>query len=332
MSTYTPDPDSEPGGRRPGAPRMPRADSTAAGFIRAMFSAAWWRELAGHLAGLFHRRRSEDWPGPYRTRGLPDLLDLDEPQDTFTLETPAKGEAYNFLVGIRCSWTVQGTAFPEQKKRRTQEVQRLITQQRPVIRERIEDTIRPIARDYPPYRAAEAERAIRHGLRECVAEGDLEVKVRARVDVCEPVRQDLRQVWQQRLVEDSKGDLKKASVELIGELQESWRELLLRGLRGIGEVQVAKAGWIAPYALALAQDPEQSAGAYLQDMIKHRVSHAEDLLTDLSDLVVDQRVDAIEFAFASDSALRAVLSYLGVPVPPRNSANGDGNPPGDTDA
>ena len=285
---------------------MPRADSTPAGFIRAMFSATWWRELAGHLAGLFRDRRTEDRRAPYRSHGLPDLLDLDEPQDTFTLETPAMGEAYNFLIGIRCSWSVQGTAFPEQKKRRTQEVQRLIARHRPVIRERIEDTIRPIAREYPPYRAAEAERAIRHELRECLSEGELQVKARARVNVCEPVRQDLRQVWQQRLVEDAKGDLKKVSVELIGELQEAWRDLLLRGLRGIGEVQVAKAGWIAAYALALAQDPEKSAGAYLHDMIEHRVRHAEGLLTELSDLVVDQRVNAIEFAFASDSALRAV--------------------------
>jgi hypothetical protein len=297
-----------------------------------MFSAAWWRGLVGHLGSLFRDRRTEDPRAPYRPHGLPDLLDLDEPQDVFTLETPAMGEAYNFLIGVRCSWSVQGTAFPEHKKRRTQEVQRLIARHRPIIRERIEDTIRPIARGHPPYRAAEAEQAMRDELRECLSEGELQVKVRVRVDVCEPVRQDLRQVWQQRLVEDSKGDVKKASVELIGELQEAWRELLLRGLRGIGEVQVAKAGWIAPYALALAQDPEQSAGDYLRQMIEHRVRHAEDLLTDLSDLLVDQRVDAIEFAFGSDSALRALLSYLGVPVPPRNPVNGDGNRSGDRDA
>jgi hypothetical protein len=328
VSEHASTPDSEPGGglwrsRKPWTPRVRRRP---AWFAQDAFSASWWRGLPGRLADSFRSRR----PGPGRLGGLPDLLDANDERDTFTLETPALGDAYNFLVHIRCSWCVQGTARRENKKRRTQEIRKLIAKQRPIVLERIEDTIRPVARKYPPYRAAQAEAAILDNLGECLSEGDVQVKIRARVDVCEPVREDLRKIWQARLAEDSQGDLRKASVELIGELQESWRELLLKGLEGIGEVQVAKTGWIAPYALALAQEPQESAGAYLQGMIEDRVSHAERLLSELSNMVLDKRVDAIEFAFETDSALRSVLTYLGVPVPQRGSGNGNGAPSGES--
>lgn len=323
MSTPSPDPDSGPDRADPRPPRMPRASSARTGF-RALFSAAWWRGLARRLTARLRGHPDDSWPGTAQADGPADLLDHDEPSDTFTLETPALGDAFNFIASFRCVWTVQGTASAGQRRRRSQEVQRRIARQRPILHERIEDTIRPIAREYPPYRAAAAEHAILAGIRECLASGDLQVNVRAKVDVCEAVRKDLQDVWRVRLAEDAKGDLKKVSVELIGELQEAWRVLLLRGLRGIGAVQEAKASWIAPYALALAQDPEESAGLYLRRMIDHRVKHAEALLTDLSDIVANPAsLDAIEFAFESDSALRAVLSHLGVPVAPRGSAGSD---------
>lgn len=336
MSTDTSAPDSGPGpdGQVPprARPRMPQPDRTAAGFARNVLSAAWWRELPGRIADLFRGRRAGGRPDPWDSPGPTVLLDSDEPQDSFTLETPALGDAYNFLVSVRCSWCVQATATRESRRRRAEEIARLIAQHRPVIRDRLEDTIRPIARRFPPYRAAEAEKSISKGIGECLSEGDIQVKVRVRVDVCPPVREDLRKIWQERLVEDARGDLKKASVELIGELQECWRDLLLKGLEGIGEVQTAKAAWIAPYALALAQDPQGSASEHLHNMITHRVSHAEGLLTDLGDLVTDQRTDAIEFAFGSDSALRAVLALLGVPIPQRGNDNEDANSSGGTRA
>lgn len=322
-------PEDRPRGTR--RPRMPRADSSAAGFARVLFSAAWWREQRDRVTGLFRRRpaRGTGWPGQGPTRGLRDLLDLGIPEDTFVLETPAKGDAYNFVVSIRCSWSVQGTAYPEARKRRTQEISRLVAKQRPVVREQIETAVRKAARQHAPYRADAAEEQIGEALRACRADGDLHVRVRARVDVCEPVRENLKTVWQHRLAEDAQGDMKKANVALIGELQASWRELLLEGLRDIGEVQTAKTAWIAPYALALAQDPEDSAGAYLRAMIQHRVSHAEGLLTELSDLLAERNIDAIEFAFGSDSALRSLLSALGVPIPARPADDGMSEDTGD---
>ncbi len=308
MSTHTP-----PGAPRP---RTPRADRAAAAFFSSLLSAAWWRERRGWLAGPFRRRRTGARPGPGRPGGLPDLIDLDVPDDTFTLETPALGEAHNFMVGIRCTWSVQGTATADTRKRRAYEIRRMIDKQRPVVREQIETTVRKAARKHAPYRAAAAEAEIGEALKTCKAEGDVRVNVRARVDVCEAVREDLKPVWQHRLAEDT-------NVDLIGGLQDAWRKLLLGGLKDIGEVQTARTAWIAPYALALAQDPEENAGAYLRAMIDHRVSHAEDLLKELSDLVVDKNMDAIEFAFGSNSALHALLSLLGVPIRSRGSADGE---------
>lgn len=297
---------------------MPRAGSGPGASARGIFSAAWWRGLPGRMRWPFRRRRrGPERPPPPRPQGLPDLLDTDEPEDTLRFQTPAKGDGYHFEISVRCSWCVQATAYPEHMKRRTQEIKSLIDEQRPVIRDRIENTVRRIARSYPPYRPAEAEHAIGDELGACLSEGDLRVKVQVRVDVCDPVREDLRQVWKKRLAEDAQGESQKASVQLTGELQDLWRDLLLGGLKDIGEIQTAKTAWIAPYALALAQDPQQSAAEYLRKMIAHRVDHAESLLTELGELVVDQRVEAIEFAFGSDSALRAVLKLLGVPVPDR---------------
>jgi hypothetical protein len=89
---------------------------------------------------------------------------------------------------------------------------------------------------------------------------------------------------------------------------------------------------MAPYALALAQDPEHAA-AYLKDVLEGRVSHAEKLLAALGTLAIDDRFEAVEFAFQSESALRSLLMYLGVPVPgsapqaSQPSQNGAGSHP-----
>jgi hypothetical protein len=114
--------------------------------------------------------------------------------------------------------------------------------------------------------------------------------------------------------------LKKVYVDLLAALQDAWQRLLVAGLEGIGTVPEAQTAWLAPYALALAQDPKNAA-SYLKGALDQRVDYTEKLLRDLGAMVVDDRIEAIEFAFQSDSALRAVLTYLGVPVPSKNGGN-----------
>lgn len=284
-----------------------------------VFSGRWWRKRVRRVARfmLFSRRRRI----PEVKWSWPILLDVDEPSEMFTIESPAMGDAYNFHIRVRCSWCVQATATEEEKKKRIAEVRDFIARSRAITRERLEERIRPIARKFPPYRAAEAEELLNREIIDCLNDGDVRVKVRAWVDVSDPVREDLKKVWQQRLTVDADGDLKRAKVDLLTELQAAWQGLLLKGLEDIGAVPEAKTGWLAPYALALAEDPKDAA-AYLKGALEKRVNQTEKLLNDLGALVTDERIEEIEFAFQSDSAQRALLTYLGVPIPSRNGEAG----------
>jgi hypothetical protein len=284
-----------------------------------VFGTLWWRKRFRRFARfvLFsRRRRTFKW-----IPGKSGLLDIDEPNETFIIESPAMGEAYSFRIRVRCSWCVQAIATEAEKKRKIAEIRDFIARSRGITRERLEERIRPIARKYPPYRAAEAEAELNREIVDCLNNGAVRVKVRAWVDVSDPVREELKQVWQERLKTDADGDMKKAQVELLTELQGAWQRLLLKGLEDIGAVPEAKTGWLAPYALALAQDPEDAA-RYLKEALDKRVNQTEKLLHDLGELVTDERIEEIEFAFQSDSALRALLTYLGVPIPSRNREAG----------
>jgi hypothetical protein len=261
---------------------------------------------------------------------MPTLLDVHEPSEDFEFETPALGDAFNFRVRVRCSWTVQATASEEDRDKKIAEVREFIEKSRAITRDRIEERVRPVARTFAPYRADEAEKALNKTISDCLNDGDVRVTVRTWVDVSDPVRDDLQKVWRERLIADSaaelQGSLKKEHVRLLGELQEAWRELLIAGLEGIGAVDEAKAAWLAPYALRLAEHPENAA-EYLKEVLELRVDHAERLLADLGVLAMDERVEAIEFAFQSQSALHRLLMYLGVPVPSLSGVAG-----GDADA
>lgn len=306
----------EPPPERRGAPRTSR-----------------WRRLWGRLASALRRQArrpaldddgelplddDEEWLSPPPLQ-MPQWLDVHEPSDDYTFETPALGDAFNFMIRVRCSWCVQATAYPEEMERKTAEVLDFIERGRPVIQYRIEEHVRPIARQFPPYRAAEAEAELSKQLSDCLSDGDVRVTARTRVDVCPPVREDLRKAWRRRLAADADGDMKKMYVELLGELREKWEGLLADGLEGMGAVPEARTSWLAPYALSLAEDPKHAA-AYLKDVLDKRVGHAESLLADLGALAIDSRLEAVEFAFQSESALRALLVYLGVPIPSRDDA------------
>jgi hypothetical protein len=296
----------------------------------------WWSRTWSRFTSSFRR----SWVrGPFPPRlKMPTLLDLHEPNDEFSFETPALGDGFNFRVRVRCSWTVQATASEEETKRKTAEVRDFIERSRAITRDRLEERIRPIARTFPPYQAANAEKALNDTIADCLNDGDVRVTVRTWIDVVDPVREDLQKVWHERLIAESgselerdlkkdqmvlSGDLKKAHVALLGELQEDWQKLLIAGLTGMGAVEEASATWLAPYALKLAEDPDNAAG-YLKDVLERRVDHAERLLADLGALAIDDRVEAIEFAFQSQSALHRLLMYLGVPIPaPSGTADGD---------
>jgi hypothetical protein len=292
-------------------------------------SEGWWTRTWRRFTGRFRRRTWVDDPFPPPIK-MPTLLDVHEPSEEFSFETPALGDAFNLRVRVRCSWTVQATASEEEMEEKIAQVREFIEESRAITRDRIEERVRPVARTFPPYRAAEAEKALNETISECLNDGDVRVRVRTWVDVSDPVREDLQKVWHDRLIADSGCELaallKQEHVKQLGDLQDAWRKLLTAGLVGIGAADEANATWLAPYALKLAEDPDNAAG-YLKDVLERRVSHAEQLLTDLGMLAMDERVEAIEFAFQSQSALHRLLMYLGVPVPAQSGVAG-----GDFDA
>jgi hypothetical protein len=104
---------------------------------------------------------------------MPTLLDVHEPSEEFSFETPALGDAFNFRVRVRCSWTVQATASEEEMEAKIAEVHEFIEQSRPITRDRIEEGARPVARTFPPYRAAEAEKALNETISQCLNDGDV---------------------------------------------------------------------------------------------------------------------------------------------------------------
>lgn len=288
------------------------------GYGRA-FSARWWRARWRRLTGFVRRRRRQTDMPEVATLKMPELLDVHQPSDTFTFETPAQGDGFSFRVKVRCSWCVQATATEEAKERRIEEVRTFIEENRAVTRERIEETVRPIARSFPPYRAAEAERQLNKEIVDCLNDGDVRVTIKAWVDVCDPVREELKKVWLQRLVADADGDMREAYVDLLRVLQVAWKDLLVEGLEEIRTAPEDRKTWLAPYALALAENPKNAA-PYLKAALEDRVDETQKLLRDLGAMLVDDRLEAIDFAFQSNSALRRLLTHLGVPVHVENGA------------
>jgi hypothetical protein len=141
------------------------------------FGARWWQERWRRLIRFLRRSPASDMPR-IKPLVMPDLLDIDEPSDNFTIETPAQGDAFNFRIRVRCSWCIQATATEEEREKKIAEVRAFIEKSRTITRERIEERIRPVARTFPPYRAAEAEERLNDEIVDCLNGGDVRVKRR----------------------------------------------------------------------------------------------------------------------------------------------------------
>ncbi|MFC4534076.1 hypothetical protein [Sphaerisporangium dianthi] len=282
---------------------------------REMFTVAWWQGLWRRITGRADRPGMEERP-------VPRPVVVEEPSQEFTILTPAKGDGFPFSVRVRCDWEVSAMADDDHMTKKTAEVRQSLTRLRGTIQERVEAAIRPIARQYPPYRPAEAERAIGPALVSCMKDGEVKGNIRVWVDVCEPVRKDLEEVWRQRLLLDAQGEHRRVLVEQLRLRRDQWQEILLQSLRGVGEITAEKATWIAPYAMALAQE-EGDATQVLRYMLKERFDESDRLFKALSDLVVDHReLEEFDFIVQSDSALRSLLHHLGVPVAPQENDGG----------
>lgn len=276
-----------------------------------------WRRALDWAARILHRVLAHK-----HTLAMPAILEMWAHDEEFILETPAMGEAFSFMIRVRCSWSVKDNVNQEERRRVSWKVHKFIEQSHLVTHARLEERIRPIARQFPPYRAAEAEDALNKELVGYLDGADTHVTVRVWVDVCDSVRKKLENSWTSRLEADAEGEKQKARVHFLRDLQREWQQLLMAGLEGIGAVSEAKTGWLAPYALALAENPE-GAAEQLRKVLEERVGQTERLLKNLTQMALDERLDAIQFAYESESTLRSLLVYLGVPVPSANGASAE---------
>ncbi|MFW6642397.1 hypothetical protein ACOALZ_20430 [Nocardiopsis algeriensis] len=294
---------------------------------------SWWNRLLGVFApepegsgaepavgGGQGFRRPEDPRSPF-------IVYHDEDFDIVTLDSPARGEGHHFRVEVHCSWVGRESIFDEGLYSTTytalaEEIARL----RRNIEERVAREVRPVTRQYFPHMAAEVERALPSHLAGCFNEGRVQCHPRVRVDVCDPVRQILAKESERLIGLHAEGRYQQERIGQLRELRGHWEELFLDALRGAGDIDSARATWLAPYALRLAESPED-ATQQLKALLKERREHADKLFDNLRDMIdthAQGGSDHVTFMLESDHALRQMFVSLGLPVgdTPGPSVNG----------
>ncbi|PRY00711.1 hypothetical protein [Allonocardiopsis opalescens] len=309
---------------------------------------ALWRRLVDRLRGRLGRPidlgRAADpaarVPGRPRTdrenEPLPPWPDPAEPErplqvtvharpDTVRFESPAAGDGHVFVIEVRCYWCAQVTILDESLRESTEaRLRRSLARHRTEITDRVIDLVRPLARRYQPFQAAELEEALSTRLAGCFDDGEVQCTTRSRVDVSEPVRELLVRVGNELIKLDGQGRYQVARIAQLRMLRYEWEELLLDALKGAGEVDDSRATWLAPYALSLAETPEH-ATERLAEMLQERQSATVELFNDLSEIISTNRegeLDQVSFMMSSDHIFREMLKQLGLPVPARDRGNG----------
>lgn len=284
---------------------------------------AWWRRL-------FSPVRGPGDPGWWRDAdadGRGELVTINDEVDDWSFTTPALGEAHDFTVQTHCSWSVSRSAVSADRVNDVRrELRDALATARSGIGRRVEDEVRRLARQYPPYRASEAEREIGREIETCMNDGDVRCRIALRIGVADPVRTELQAFWSRRMELDLNLDYSQHKAERLREVQEAWAAVLASGLTDLDAVlggrdatspidSMPTQPWTAPWALLLAEQPVGVAQV-LDDMLQKRIGQGEELLAKLSTVVRQhQDVDAYDVAVRSDAALRRIMQGLGVPVP-----------------
>lgn len=224
--------------------------------------------------------------------------------------TPARGDAFDFVVNVRGNWTACG-------RHRDGILDALIVERWTAGEELIRDTVRKHARYFPPHHPEEAEAmvnsALEAALPSVISEDEqpagcrLSCQARASIGMSEPVRNVQQEAWTQLLRRDAGFELAKQ----LGKLREEWEKVLGRAL----------ADWKERYAVQLAERPTATSEV-VGGMLDERRREAEKQLTALGRTIDDHdRLDILDFVVQTDGALRAIMKTLGVPLPDPVSGN-----------
>lgn len=280
----------------------------------------WWRRLVGAARWWLSQAKPRPEPEPPMPFPVPAPVVLHRDPYRNNFMTPAKGDAYDFCIKVRFDWCSRAIATSEQERAAKEfELRQAVYWQEADVRERIKNQIRPIAREFEPYQPAELEQRL-HDMGLCVElnNGELQVHARIWVEADPEVREAMRPGALDRLVKDSDRQTQEQQIARLRSLRAKWAGLLREALADMGEVDAARTGWLAPYPLALAEKPE-NAHERLSEMLRERRNYGDALLSGLSQTVkTHQELDVLDVVVQQDSALRAVMQTLGVPVGPRD--------------
>jgi hypothetical protein len=222
--------------------------------------------------------------------------------------TPAKGDAYAFTVHVDLCFCATGQ-LPHDR------LLAKIDTRLPDVRTELKAAARRAAREHPVFRAGAAEphiaAAIQTAVDEALAgvpEADgavLTCTARVRVDMPDAVRELQRQAVVEQLRFEARYELSEQSARRLGELRVVWSEFIKDGLPN----------WETPYAVLMAQQPAQVA-ATLFTMRADRKTEAAQLVDTIAAVAAGhERMDLLEFALATDSALSKTYEVLGITRP-----------------
>jgi hypothetical protein len=225
-----------------------------------------------------------------------------------SFDTPARGDAYDFTVSVALCWCAAGT-LSEQALRDK------LTSRVPEMNAEITAAARPVARHFAPYRPDLAEEHVAKAVHTAVqsvlaATPDtdgvvLTCTARTRVAPAPAISEMQRQHVAPEMELEARYALSRLAAERLGELRVTWRDFIADGLPE----------WTTPYATSLALHWDETP-KILFGMRADRQHEAEGMVNTIAQVASGHdRLDLLEFAVASDSALRKTYELLGIPLP-----------------
>lgn len=266
-----------------------------------------WTRLRDRLSSLVHRVR------------VPVTEEVDD--QPFEFWTPARGDGFAFHVSVRLHWEATGSGARAA-------LRRAVGERRDAFRWRLEDAVRPVARQHAPHEPHLAEQEINELIKGMRLFGEDE-KVQfvcvatSRVTPALPIVRQQQKLWLSRVAQE---ELHRRAVETADRMRESreaWRAFLSEGMDD----------WITPYAVRLAESRNDVAGT-VTDMLDHRKREAKDLLALVSQIMsAHQSTNVYDFVVSSETVLRNTLSMMGIamPEPPPDSLFSPAGASGDSD-
>ncbi|WP_239336236.1 hypothetical protein [Frankia sp. CiP3] len=226
------------------------------------------------------------------------------------VQTPSKGDAYDFEVTVRCAW--------HDGQRPVTEIRSRAADYESLVQEKIAVATRCVLRAYPPHQAAEAETCLNAQLdvlaRQGLPETTLGWSARAEVTLHTDVRALQQQAWTRALQQDALHDFSQQLVSNYTEMATQWRRLLaMLGIDAL-DAELPPAPYLARHLLRLAAQPEHAADV-VDQLAEQREAKDDELLTTVFQAVDNaNNVNLLEFDVAHNSALVRLMQWAGLPV------------------